>query len=799
MSGFVQDLRFALRGFRKRPGFTALAVLVLALGSGANTVIFSVAKSVLLDPLPYPDADRLVRLAETRSDASEISVSYPNYLDWRDQSRSFESLAAFTGSGATLPGTPPERLNAHVVSGNFFATLRVPAYLGRAIQPSDDRPGAAPVVYLSHSLWRRRFGSDPGIVGLPIAIGGEIRIVVGVAPAGFRSYDYGTPDVWMPLGPWARDPGSDVLLRRSHAGLYAIGRLRKGISFASARKDMERVRRNLAAAYPAENGPHGIALLSLRESVVGDVRPAVVIVSGAAGLLLLIAGANISILLTARWSERRREMAIRIAIGADRRRLVRQLLAESLALAAAGSLAGLAAAAAVLEAIRLSGAVEIARIDEVRLDGGVLAVLSGATILTGILVGLAPALRSAPTSERLTRRDAAGPERGRFASSLVAAEMGLSLVLLCGAGLLTRSFWRLRRVDPGFAPAGVLTARLDAPEAEGRESAFFEDVLREARRLPGVLGASAVNPLPLGGANRQDGIVVEGKPEPDDAPSTDVAVVEPEYFGTMRIPLARGRGFLPSDGASTPRVAVVSATAARRFWPGEDPIGRRFTNARSKTGPPRTWYTVVGVVGDVRLAIDASPSSEIYFPAAQRTMSVMTLVVRTRGAPEAAAGALAEAVRRVDPSRPLYRIASLEEIAERSLAARRFLLSLLGGFAAVGLVLSVGGLWGVVGRIVAARTREIGIRMALGATRGDVVFGVLGRIAPAVALGLGAGLAAALSAKELLRSVLYGVSAADPATFVAVPVFLAAVAVAGAYFPARRAARVDPAVTLKAE
>ncbi|HKB70989.1 MAG TPA: ABC transporter permease [Thermoanaerobaculia bacterium] len=804
MTGLIQDLRYAGRAFRRRPGFTALAVAILALGTGANTAIFSVAKSVLVDPLPYPESSRLVWMTETRPDGSEISVSYPNYVDWRDRNRSFESLAAFTGSSATLPGDPPERLNAHVVSGNFFATLRVPARLGRTIVPSDDLPGAPPVAYLSHALWTRRFGSDPGIVGRPVSIGGAIRTVVGVAPPGLRSYDYGTADVWIPLGPWARDPDSDTLMRKSHAGLYAIGRLRKGASLATARADMDRVRRNLAETYPAENGKHGIAVRSLRDEVVGDVRPALLIVSVAASLLLLIACANVSNLLLARWAERRREIAIRVAIGADRRRVVRQLLTESLALAAAGSAAGLAAAFGLLKAIAVSRTIEIARLDEVRLDAPVLAVLAAATVATAILFGLAPALRSAKTPERLARRDAAGPERGRLTGALIAGEIGLSLVLLCATGLLARSFWRLLRVDPGFLPSRVLTARLDAPDGpgrDGREAAFYDAALREARRIPGVRAASAVNPLPLGGANRQDGIVVEGSPEPaaEDVPSTDVAIVDPAYFGTIGIPLLRGRGFLASDDADKPRVAVVSAAAARRFWPGRDPIGRRFTNARSRPDRPRPWFTVVGVVGDVRLAIDASPASEIYYPEAQRSMGVMTLVVRTSGAPEAAAGELAAAVHRVDPGQPLYRIASLEEIAERSLAGRRFLLTLLGSFAALGLLVSVGGLSGVVGRIVAGRTREIGIRMALGATGGNVVAGVLRRIAPPVAAGLAGGLAAALAARGVLRSVLYGVAPGDPATFVAVPLLLAAVAAAAAWLPARRAARIDPMRALREE
>ncbi|HET9795935.1 MAG TPA: ABC transporter permease [Thermoanaerobaculia bacterium] len=804
MSGLLQDVRFALRGFRRRPGFTALAVLILALGTGANTAIFSVAKSVLLDPLPYPEARRLVRLAETRRDGSEISVSYPNYLDWRDRNRSFESLAAFTGTSTTLPGAPPERLNAHVVSGNFFATLRLPAFLGRTLEPADDLPGAPPVVFVSHALWERRFGADRSIVGRPLVIGGSARTVVGIAPPNVRFYDYGDADLWTPLGPWARDPGSDVMMRQSHPGLYAIGRLRPGVSLAAARSDMELVRRRLAAAYPAENGKNGIELESLQESVVGDVRPALLIVSGSALLLLLMACANISNLLMARWSERRREIGIRLAIGAARRQLVRQLLTESVVLAAAGALAGLVLAQALLRVVVSSRTIEIARLDEVKLDGGVLAVLAAVTLAIGILFGLVPALRSARSPNLLARREGDGPRRGRVAATLIAGEIALCLVLLCGTGLLGRSFWALLRVDPGFVPSHLLTARLDAPEEASnpaRGPGFFDAVLAESRRLPGVTRASAVNPLPLGSGDRQDGIVVEGRPEPPAAnvPSTDVAIVAPDYFSTMRIPVLRGRSLLPTDDAGKPLVAVVSAAAARRFWPGEDPLGRRFTNAREGTGKPRPWFTVVGVAGDVRLAVDTAPTSEIYYAAAQRPMSAMTLVIRTSVPPRRIAETLAAAVRRVDPRQPLYRVASLEEVADRSLAGRRFLLVLLGGFTAVGLALSAGGLWGVVGRIVAGRTREIGIRMALGATRREVVAGVVRRIVPAVAIGIAAGLAAAYAARGVLRSVLFGVSAGDPAVFAAVPAILVAVAMAAAYFPARRAARIDPMKALREE
>lgn len=802
MSDLLQDVRFALRGFRRRPGHTGLALLVLALGAGGNTAILSIARKVLLDPLPFPDSARLVRISETTPEGSEISVSYPNYLDWRDQNRSFGSLAAFTALSTTLPGDPPERLNAHVVSGNFFSTLRISAALGRALAPGDDLPAAAPVAMLSHTLWQRGFGGDPSVVGRTLLLEGRPHTIVGVAPLDFRFYEYGDADLWTPLGPWARDPASDTLLRRSHAGLYVIGRLRDDVSLDSARADMDAVRRRLTAAYPTDDGGHGVRIASLKESVVGDSRPAIAIVSGAALLLLGIACANVTGLLLARWTERRREIGIRLAIGANRSRLVRQLATENATLAATGAIVGLAVGEVLLRALVTTRSIEIARLSEARLDPAVFAAVVGTTVASAILFGLVPAFRSASTPDALARRDGSGSVDGRTASVLIATEIAFSVVLLAATGLLVRSFSKLIRVDPGFDVRGVLTARLDAPDESdaGAAPAFYDRVLGLTRRLPGVSGAAVVNPLPLGSANRQDAVLVEGRPfpSPADTPSTDVAIVSPGYFGEMRIPLLRGRAFLASDDAAAPRVAVVSAAAARRFWPGLDPLGRRFAQSVEKASAGG-WFTVIGIVGDVRLAIDALPKSEIYFTLAQRPMSRMTLIVRSKRPLDGLAAELGGAIRRVDARQPLYRVAALRDVADAGLADRLFLLRLLGGFGALGTLLAVAGLGGLVGRIVAHRTREIGVRIALGATGVSVVSGVLRRVAGPVAAGLAGGLAAALAAKGLLRSVLYGVATGDPTTFLAVPLLLAVVAAVAAGLPALRAARIDPMQALRDE
>jgi putative ABC transport system permease protein len=800
---FLRNLRYALRGFRKAPGFSLMAIVTLALGMGANTAIFSVAKSVLLDPLPYPEARRLLRLTETRKDGSEISVSYPNYLDWRDRNRSFESLAAFSGESTTLDGNPAERLNAHVVSGNFFSTLGTPAAVGRPLRPEDDLPGAAPVTVLSHDLWVRRFGADPSVVGRPIRIDGSPRTVVGVIGAGFRFYDYGLPDLWTPIGPWARDPSSDTLERKSHPGLYVIGRLRPASSLVAARTDMSLLRDRLARAYPAENGAHGIKVESFQESVVGEIRPALLVVSGSVVLLLLIACANISNLLLARGVERRREMAIRAAIGADRRTLVGQLLTESLALAALGGAAGVGLATLLLRGIVTARPLEIPRLDEVALDLRMLAGLAAATIVSALLFGLAPALSGARRGEAAARFGAAGRERGRFQSLLIAGETALCLVLLAGSALLVRSFWKLRHVDPGFTMSGILTARIDAPAKGGvADDLFLPRVLEEARRIPGVSSVSAVTPMPLTPANRQDGLLREGAaPVPlDETPVSEVAIVADDYFRTMGIPILHGREFRPSDSAGMPRVAVVSAEAARRFWPGADAIGKRFANELPIPGVAPKWITVIGVARDTRLALDGRPAPIVYHPLAQRSMSRMTVLLRTdRQPPESLAAELAEAVRRVDPRQPLYRVASLETLAGQSLAERRFTLVLLAGFTAIGVLLAAAGIGGVVSRLVSSRRREIGIRMALGATGSRVVSAILGRALAPVAGGIGAGIAAAWALAPALRSLLFGVRPLDAATFALVPVLLAAVALAAALFPARRATRIDPATVLRTE
>jgi putative ABC transport system permease protein len=806
MTQLFHDLRYALRTFRRSPGFTAAVVATLALGIGANMAIFTVLKSVLLDPLPFPDSERLVRLNGTRADRSETSVSYPDYLDWREQNRVFESLAAFSGESATLAGETPERLNAHVVSGNFFSTLGVRAELGRTFRPEDDLPGSPAIAVLSDELWRRRFGADRSILGRPILLDGNPRIVVGVATPRFRFYDYGVADLWTPLGEWARDPKSDVLDRGSHAGLYAIGRLKPGVKLAAARSEMDVLASRLAREYPKTNSGRGVKTEAFRESVVSGLRPALLVLSGSVIFLLLIAGANVCNLLIARATGRRRELAIRVAIGAGRGALVRQLLTESVALSILGGALGLALASGLIRLILRWRPIEIARIDEVSIDLRLLGAMAVSTVVTGLLFGLVPALRTGRESFAAAGRlSVAGPERGRFQSLLIGGEVALCLLLLVGSALLGKSFLRLRSVDPGFVPAGVLTARLDAPETNGpgRDGGqFFERVLEEARKIPGVSAASAVNPLPLTPANRQDGILLEGRPTPptSDIPSSDVAIVDRDYFRAMRIPLLRGRGFLHSDDDSNPKVAVVSAALAKRFWPNGDALGRRFTNELEKPGQSRAWFTVVGIVGDIRLSLDGKPMSEVYYPISQRPMDRMTFVLRTHsGNPEAVTRLLASAIAQIDPRQPLYRVSPFETVAGQSLAERRFTMFLFAGFTALGLILSIGGIASLVGRVVASRTKEIGIRIALGATRTDVLGSVFARVLPAVAAGMLLGLAAAFAFRGAARSLLFEISPSDPASFLGAPAILAAAAFVAAFLPARRATRIDPVAAIRNE
>jgi putative ABC transport system permease protein len=812
METFWQDLRFSARMLVKSPGFSIIAVVALALGIGANTAIFSIVNAVLLRPLPYEDPGRLVVLSEETPQLPGMSVSYPNFLDWRDQNRAFEHLAAFRFASINITGSgEPERVQGRMVSANFFETLGVTPALGRAPMAEEDRAGATPVAVVSHNLWQQRLDSNPNLTGKTLTLDGRVFAIVGVMPAGFRFYNTPT-DVFVPLGLEA-DSMSD---RDSHPGIYVLARLKPGVTIEQARADMDAVTGVLAQQYPVTNSNHSASVEFLHEDMVGSIRPALLVLLAAVACVLLIACANVSNLLLARATAREKEIAIRSALGASRGRLVRQLLTESLVLSLAGGALGLLLAVWGKDLLVALGPASLPRAQEITIDGSVLGFTLLIAVATGIVFGLVPAFQAAriDLNEALKdggRSPGAGPGRRGLRDALVVSEIALSLVLLVGAGLMIRSFVRLVQVDPGFDARNVLTAQVALPDAKYPErpqvAAFFERALERVRASPGVESASLITPLPLTGDGWQSDFRIEGRPIPDrgEFPNTDIHLVGADYFQAMGVPLVRGRGFTPADRLGAVNVAVINATMARREWPGEDPIGKRLKvgGPEELAGPkekPEDWMTIVGVVGDVlQYGLDADPKTEVYIPHLQQPVSVGTLVVRAKADPASVTAAVREAIHGVDKDQPIYNVRTMEAIVSESVASRRLSMLLLGVFATVALVLAAGGVYGVMSYAVTQRTHEIGVRMALGAQPGDVLRLVVVQGMATVLVGIAVGLAGAFAGTRLMSNLLFGVDASDPATFVGIALLLTTVAFVASYIPARRAARVDPLVALRYE
>ncbi|MDQ3908762.1 MAG: ABC transporter permease [Acidobacteriota bacterium] len=783
------DARYAARVLRKNPGFAAVAVVTLALGIGANTAIFSVVNAVLLRPLPYDHPEQLVRIGGACKQDAICTFSPPDFFDWRARNTSFEAVAAYDGTSPSLTGAgEPERLNGARVSPDFFRVLRVSPALGRAFLPQEERRGEHRVAILSHSLWQRRFNSDQAIVGRKIELGGEPFEVVGVMPEGFEPPQFGgldeaPPDIWTPFAPdlsqWGRD-GRSVD--------PAVARLKPGVTLAQARAEMEGIAARLQQEYPKTNKNAGVRLASLQDQLVAGVRPALLVFLAAVGLVLLIACANVANMLLARAALRQKEIALRSALGATRLRLARQLLTESLLLAALGG-------------------VVLPRGGHVGLDLRVALFTAGVTLLTGVLFGLAPALQSSrgELTEKLKeggRGAAGGATRHGSRRLLVAAEIALSLVLLIGAGLLARSFVRLQRVDPGFDPENVLTMNVFLPGVrypqDEQQVAFFEQVLERVRALPGVEHAGATSNLPVSGNFDQVPLYVEGQPvvNAGDAPQTERYMVSSDYFRALGVPLLEGRDFTNQDTQEGQRVTVIGETVAQTFFGGVDPVGRRI-----KIGDPTNpWLTIVGVAAPVHhYGLDTAPNFQIYVPHQQSATQAMTLVVRTAGDPDSATNAVRAQVWAVDPKQPVYDVRSMGQLLAASLAARRFNMILVAVFSAVALLLAAVGIYGVVAYAVAQRTHEIGVRMALGAQPRDVLLLVVTQgMTPALA-GVGVGLACAFAITRAISGLLYGVSATDLTTFVSVSALLTAVALLACYLPARRATKVDPLIALRAE
>jgi putative ABC transport system permease protein len=803
LDSFWKDIRFGLRTLAKAPGTTLAALIALALGIGANSAIFSVVSGVLLKPLPYPRPDQLMVVMAKNPEAGfpRFSVSVPDFEDWRRQNRSFQQMVALSPGRFNLTtGDRPEALQGARVSADFFTALKLEPILGRGFRADEDRAGGERVVVLSEGLWRRRFGAAPGIIGRAVTLDGEPRTVVGVAPPGL---DFpAKSELWLPL---AVDPAKES--RGGHY-LMVLGRLKPGTSQRQAGAEMAAIAGRLERQYPDSNSGWGTLLIPLAELQVEKIRTILLILLVFVSFVLLIACADVANLLLARVAAREREMALRAALGADRARLVRQMLTETLVLFLAGGALGLLLAHWGIKALIALNPDGIPRSREVRLDGAVLLFTLAVSLATGVLFGLVPALSSAgrhlSASLKEGGRAVAGGVRGRLVrNSLVLAQVALTLVLLIGAGLLLQSFARLQAVNPGFHPQGVLTVKLELPEAKypdaKRQIVFYRELLERVRALPGVDQAGFLFPLPLGGNKMILAFSVAGRPDPppNAVPSTNVRTATPGALQALRVPLRRGRLFDERDNESGMPVLLVNETLAAQVWPGEDPLGKRITFDNNKD-PKARWYTVVGVVGDVRhQALSEEAGAEAYWPQFQDPITSATLLVRGAGDPGRLTAPVREAVRALDPDLPLDKVAPLDDVVAASLAQSRFKAVLLALFAGLALVLALVGVYGVVSYTVSQRTHEIGIRMALGAQRDQVLRLVVRQGMTQVLIGLALGLAGAWFASRFLAGQVYGLSATDPVTFVAVPLGLAAVALVANYLPARRATRVDPLTALR--
>ena len=800
MTTLKQDVRYGVRMLLKNPGFAIVAVIALALGIGANAAIFSVVNTVLLRSLPYNEPDRLMVLRENKlPQFPEFSVSPGNFLDWQKQNTTFEKLAAINGTAYNLVGdAEPERLRGARVSAGLFEMLGANPSLGRTFLDDEDQPGHDNVAIISSSLWKRRFSSDPNVVGQAITLSATSYTVIGVMPPAFQFPDRET-DLWTPI---AFNAGQ----AQQHGAHYisVIGRLKPGVTQEQAATEMDAIAGRLAEQYPDTNTGWRVNVLPMQESEVRDIKSALLVLLGAVALVLLIACANVANLLLARATARQKEIAIRTALGANRRRIAQQLLTESVLLALAGGGAGLLLAVWGIGSLLTLAPQELPRVKDVTLDVRVLGFTLVVTVLTGVIFGLVPALQaSRPNLNETLKEGGRGTTGGhhRVRGTLVITEVALALLLLVGAGLLIRSFYRLQQVTPGFNSKNALAVTVSLPgkkyPQDDQQSGFFTQLLDKVAALPGVVAVGATQSLPIQG-DYVLGFNIQGRPPngPGQEPNTNYYAVSPDYFKAMGIPLLRGRVFTEQDKKDSPRVAVINEELAKKFFPDEDPIGKRI----NVTNGPERFREIVGIVGDVKQYGLAQPTTmQTYEPYLQTPFSGMTLVVRADGNPAALSGAIRSEVLAIDKEQPVSRIRPLEQVVSESVAKQRFLMLLLGIFASVALVLAAVGLYGVMSYSVNQRYHEIGIRAALGAQRKDVLKLVVGQGMALALTGAAIGLAASFALTRLMASLLFGVSATDPLTFAVIALLLTIVALLACYLPARRAMKVDPMIALRYE
>jgi putative ABC transport system permease protein len=800
MNTLWQDLRYGLRMLLKNPGFAVVAVIALALGIGANAAIFSVVNAVLLRSLPYNEPERLLVLRENKPPQfPEFSVSPGNFLDWQKQNTVFEKLAAIGGSSYNLVDAgEPERLRGARVSAGLFEMLGVKPAQGRTFAAEEDQEGHNSVAILSHGLWQRRFGADPNIIGRAVQFNATSYTVIGIMPPDFQFPDRET-ELYTPIA-------FDAKQAQQHGSHYisVVGRLKPGVTLEQARTEMSAIAARLAQAYPDSNTGWGVTLFPMQEYESRDIKPALLVLLGAVALVLLIACANVANLLLARATARQREIAIRTALGASRWRVIRQLLTESVLLAIVGGGLGLLLAVWGMDLLLALAPQDLPRVKEGALDARVLGFTILITVLTGIIFGLAPALQSSrPNLNETLKEGGRGTTGGhhRVRHSLVITEVALALMLLIGAGLLIRSFYRLQQVAPGFNPKNALAVGVSLPTKKYTEpekkSAFFAQLLEKISAQPGVVAVGATQSLPIQG----DFVLafnIQGRaPDaPGQEPNTNYYAVSAGYFKAMGIPLLRGRLFTEQDNKDAPRVAVINETMAKKFFPGEDPIGKGI----NVTNGPERFREIVGIVGDVKqYGLDQPTTMQTYEPYLQTPFSDMTLIVRTEGDPTAVSASVRNQVLSIDKDQPVSRVRTLEQVVSESVSKQRFSMLLLGIFAVVALILAAVGLYGVMSYAVTQRTHEIGIRMALGAQQRDVLKLVVGQGMILALVGVGLGLIASFALTRVMATLLFGVSATDPLTFLIIPALLAAVALLASFVPARRAMKVDPMVALRYE